>query len=48
MLELQPRAGVADTGIVVVPGLPYVAVYQVREEFVDILAVLHTALRRRS
>jgi addiction module RelE/StbE family toxin len=51
-LERHPFSGrsgvVAGTRIVVVPGLPYVAVYRVREQFVDILAVLHTARRRRS
>jgi toxin ParE1/3/4 len=39
---------VAGTRILVVPGLPYVAIYRVREEEVDIVAVLHTARRRRS
>jgi len=51
-LERHPfsgRAGaVADTRIVVVPGLPYVAVYRVSGEFVDILAVMHTARRNRN
>jgi plasmid stabilization system protein ParE len=39
---------VAGTRILVVPGLPYVAIYRVRGRFADILAVLHTARRRRS
>jgi plasmid stabilization system protein ParE len=48
-LPLSGRPGVvAGTRILVVPGLPYVVIYRVREEDVDILAVLHTARRRRS
>jgi len=51
-LERHPFSGrpgvVADTRILVVPGLPYVAIYRVREGFVDIVAVLHTARRRRT
>jgi plasmid stabilization system protein ParE len=39
---------VAGTRILVVPGLPYVAIYRVRGEFVDVVAILHTARRRRS
>jgi addiction module RelE/StbE family toxin len=49
LLPLSGRPGVvAGTRIVVVPGLPYVAIYRVRGEVVDIIAVLHTARRRRS
>lgn len=48
-LPLSGRPGVvAGTRIVVVPGLPYVAIYRVRDEAVEIIAVLHTARRRRS
>jgi plasmid stabilization system protein ParE len=48
-LPLSGRPGVvAGTRILVVPGLPYVVIYRVREEDVDILAVLHTARHRRS
>jgi addiction module RelE/StbE family toxin len=48
-LPLSGRPGVvAGTRIVVVPGLPYVAIYRVREEAVEIITVLHTARRRRS
>lgn len=48
-LPLSGRTGViAQTRIVVVPGLPYVAVYRVRDEVVEIIAILHTARRRRS
>jgi len=46
---LSGRPGeVAGTRILVVPGLPYVVIYRVREDEVDIIAVLHTARRRRS
>ena len=39
---------VAGTRILVVPGIPYVVVYRVLEEFIAVLAILHTARRRRS
>jgi plasmid stabilization system protein ParE len=39
---------VGNTRILVVPGLPYVAIYRVQEQMVDILAILHTARKRRS
>ena len=49
VLPFSGRPGVvAGTRILVVPGLPYVAIYRVREEDVDIIAVFHTARRRRS
>jgi len=49
ILPFSGRPGVvAGTRIIVVPGLPYIAIYRVREENVDIVAVLHTARRRRS
>jgi toxin ParE1/3/4 len=38
---------VAGTRILVVPGLPYVVIYRVHEEHVDVIAILHTARRRR-
>jgi toxin ParE1/3/4 len=48
-VPLSGRSGiVAGTRIVVIPVLPYVAIYRVRDEVVDIIAVLHTARRRRS
>jgi addiction module RelE/StbE family toxin len=51
-LALQPFSGrqgvVAGTRILVVPGLPYVVIYRVHNELVDIIAVLNTARRRRS
>jgi addiction module RelE/StbE family toxin len=48
-LPLSGRPGVvAGTRTLVVPGLPYVVIYRVRGELVDIVAVLHTARRRRS
>ncbi|MGZ8373088.1 MAG: type II toxin-antitoxin system RelE/ParE family toxin [Rhodoplanes sp.] len=49
ILPLSGRPGVVKgTRILVVPGLPYVAIYRVVDDFVDIVAVLHTARRRRS
>jgi addiction module RelE/StbE family toxin len=49
LLPLSGRPGVVvGTRIVVVPGLPYVAIYRVRDEAVEIITVLHTARRRRS
>jgi len=48
-LPFSGRPGVvAGTRILVVPGLPYVVIYRVREMEVDIIAVLHTSRRRRS
>lgn len=48
-LPLSGRPGVvAGTRVLVVPGLPYVVIHRVREDEVDIIAVLHTARRRRS
>ena len=38
---------VVGTRILVIPGLPYVAIYRVRDEYVDVIAILHTARRRR-
>jgi toxin ParE1/3/4 len=34
--------------LLVVPGLPYIVVHRVGDETIDIIAVLHTARRRRS
>jgi len=49
ILPFSTRAGVVTgTRLLVVPGLPYIVVYRVRGETVEILAVLHTAQRRRS
>jgi toxin ParE1/3/4 len=49
ILPLSGRPGIVKgTRILVVPGLPYVVIYRVTEEFVDIVAVAHTATRRRS
>jgi toxin ParE1/3/4 len=48
-LPYSGRPGVvAGTRILVVPGLPYVVIYRVRDDEVDILAVLHSSRRRRS
>ena len=37
---------IAETSELVVPGLPYVVVYVIEPEFVDIVAVYHTAQNR--
>jgi plasmid stabilization system protein ParE len=34
--------------LLVVPGLPYIVVHRVGDETIDIIAVSHTARRRRS
>ena len=48
-LPLSGRPGVVQgTRVLVVPGLPYVAIYRVRRDMVDIIAVLHAARRQRS
>jgi toxin ParE1/3/4 len=48
-MPMSARPGVKKgTRILVVPRLPYVVVHRVRGETVDIIAVLHTARRRRS
>ncbi|HEY8441979.1 MAG TPA: type II toxin-antitoxin system RelE/ParE family toxin [Xanthobacteraceae bacterium] len=48
-LPWSGRPGVVSgTRILVVPGLPYVAIYRIRRDQVEIIAVLHTARRRRS
>jgi plasmid stabilization system protein ParE len=46
-LSGRPGRGVA-TRLLVVPGLPYVVVHRVGDETIDIVAVLHTARRRRN
>ena len=38
---------VPGTRVLAVPGLPYVVVHRIRGDSVDIVAVLHTARRRR-
>jgi len=47
LLEKTPEIGrtgvVADTRELILSGTPYVAVYRVKEEFVEILRVLHGA-----
>lgn len=49
ILPLSGRLGVvAGTRLLVVPGLPYIVVHRVRDDAVDIIAVLHTARKRRS
>ena len=48
-LPLSGRPGVVEgTRILVVPGLPYVVIYRVGNDTIDIIAILHTARRRRS
>jgi addiction module RelE/StbE family toxin len=49
MMPLSGRPGVTKTTrLLSAPRVPYVVVHRVRGETVDILAVLHTARRRRS
>jgi toxin ParE1/3/4 len=51
-LSIMPMSGrpgaTKGTRLLVVPRAPYIVVHRVRGETVDILAVLHTARRRRS
>jgi len=49
ILHLSGRPGVvAGTRLLAIPGLPYIAVHRVRGDVVDIIAVLHTARRKRT
>ena len=49
ILPFSGRQGiVAGTRLLAVPGLPYIVVHRVRDDAVDIVAVLHTARKRRS
>ena len=49
VFPLSARLGrVPGTRVLAVPGLPYVVIHRVRGGSVDIVAVLHTAQRRRS
>jgi toxin ParE1/3/4 len=49
VLPLSGRPGVvAGTRLLAVPALPYIVVHRVRGDTVDIIAVLHTARRRRT
>jgi toxin ParE1/3/4 len=49
IIPMSGRPGVAKgTRLLAVPGVPYIVVHRVRGETVDILAVIHTARRRRS
>ena len=47
-LPMSGRPGVKGARLLVVPGVPYVVVHRVGEDVIDIIAVLHTARRRRS
>jgi toxin ParE1/3/4 len=42
------RGTIEGTRLLVVPNLPYIVVYRVTEDTIDIISVLHTARRRRS
>jgi toxin ParE1/3/4 len=49
ILPLSGRPGVVSgTRLLAVPGVPYIVVHRVRNDAVDIIAVLHTARKRRS
>jgi addiction module RelE/StbE family toxin len=48
ILPLSGRPSVKGTRLLVVPGLPYIVVHRVGEDVIDIVAVLHTARRRRT
>jgi addiction module RelE/StbE family toxin len=49
IMPMSGRPGVTKgTRLLAVPGAPYIVVHRVRSDMVDILAVLHTARRRRS
>jgi addiction module RelE/StbE family toxin len=48
ILPMSGRPSVKGTRLLVVPGLPYVVVHRVAGDLIDIIAVLHTARRRRS
>ena len=48
VLPLSARPGrVPGTRVLAVPGLPYVVIHRVRDDWIDIIAVLHTARNRR-
>jgi addiction module RelE/StbE family toxin len=48
ILPMSGRPGVKGTRLLVVPGLPYVVIHRVAGDMIDIIAILHTARRRRS
>jgi toxin ParE1/3/4 len=49
ILPLSGRPGVVPgTRLLAVPGVPYIVVHRVRNDAVDIIAVLHTARKKRS
>jgi plasmid stabilization system protein ParE len=48
ILPMSGRPSVKGSRLLAVPGLPYIVVHRVGEDAVDIIAVLHTARRRRS
>jgi toxin ParE1/3/4 len=47
ILPMSGRASHKGTRLLSVPGLPYVVVHRVGDDAIDILAVIHTARRRR-
>jgi len=48
IIPMSGRPGIVKgTRLLAVPGVPYIVVHRIRGEIVDILAVLHTARRRR-
>jgi toxin ParE1/3/4 len=48
ILPMSARPSIKGTRLLVVPGLPYVVVHRIGEDIVDIIAILHSARRRRS
>jgi toxin ParE1/3/4 len=49
ILPLSGRPGVVrGTRLLAGPGVPYIVVHRVRNDAVDIIAVLHTARKKRS
>ena len=49
ILPLSGRLGQAvGTRLLVVPGIPYIVVHRLRDDWIDIVAVIHTSRNRRS
>ncbi len=49
IVPMSGRAGIVKgTRLLVVPDVPYIVVHRVGADTVDIIAILHTARRRRS
>lgn len=47
-LPMSGRPSVKGTRLLVVPEVPYIVVHRVGADTVDVIAVIHTARRRRS